>query len=263
MSEQSGVEHLLAVVDRLREPGGCPWDREQTLESLKPYLVEECYELLDAIDGGDVDEHRDELGDVLLQVVLQARIRSEERAFDFNDVANHLADKLERRHPHVFGDVEVKDASDVVRNWDKIKRQEKREDGVKSIAAGIPGGFPALRRAQKIQQRAARDGFDWCSLSDVLDKVQEELDEIRQALDSGSQEHFREEVGDLLFAAVNLCRFAGLESEDLLNEASAKFAKRYDELKRRVTASGRDVHDCSAAELDAEWNHVKRNSACR
>jgi tetrapyrrole methylase family protein/MazG family protein len=256
VSREPGIDRLLAVIARLRGEDGCPWDREQTLDSLKKYLVEECYELLDAIEGGSPDEHLDELGDVLLQVVLQTQIRSEEKAFCFDDVANHLADKLVRRHPHVFSDVKVDSVDDVVRNWAAIKSEEKEPD--ESISAGIPRCLPSLHRADKIQVRASRAGFDWDNVADVLAKVEEELAEVREALESGDREHFKEELGDLLFAVVNLGRFEKTDSSDALNDAIRKFCGRFDAVKKRISASGRVMESCTLEELDAEWDAVKR-----
>lgn len=256
MSRESGIDRLLAVVARLRGEDGCPWDREQTLDSLRKYLVEECYELLDAIEGGSTDEHLDELGDVLLQVVLQTQIRSEEKAFCFDDVANHLADKLVRRHPHVFSSVKVDSVDDVVRNWAAIKSEEKEPE--ESIADGIPRHLPSLQRADKIQAGASRVGFDWDNTADVLAKVEEELAEVREALESGDREHFKEELGDLLFATVNLGRFEKTDSADALDGAIRKFSVRFDAVRERIYASGRCMENCTLEELDAEWDAVKK-----
>ena len=259
MSEPRGVLRLLSVVSRLRsEDGGCPWDRKQTLQSLKPYLVEECYELIDAIDGGDVDEHMDELGDVLLQVALQSQIRCEEGAFSFDDVAGRLAEKLIRRHPHVFGDVKADTPEDVVRNWDAIKVKERAADAPKSIVDGIPRHLPSLQRAQRVQSRAARVGFDWDDVEDVINKVEEELEESRDALASGDQVHLKEELGDLLFATVNLSRFQGIDAEDALAAAVQKFTTRFKSVEQRIENSGRVMQECTLEELDAAWNQVKQ-----
>ena len=271
---ERGIDRLLSVVSRLRGDQGCPWDREQTLDSLKQYLVEECYELIDAIDGGAVDEHLDELGDVLLQVVLQSQIRKEEGAFEFEDVANRLADKLIRRHPHVFADVKADTSADVIRNWEAIKAQERaqnvaetndsRDEGEaakparRSVVDGIPRHLPALQRAQRVQSRAARVGFDWDDVSDVIGKVEEELAEVREALASGDAKHLKEELGDLLFATVNLSRFQAINAEEALDAAVKKFAVRFNDVERRIHASGRKLNDCTLEEMDAEWDTVKR-----
>jgi len=258
-TDGKSVRGLLAVIARLRGDNGCPWDRKQTLESLKPYLIEECYELLEAIDGGDPDAHRDELGDVLLQVVLQAQIRDEEGIFDFEDVAAHLSEKLIRRHPHVFGDASADTPEEVVRRWAEIKRKERGIKGAPPSATldGIPRQLPALHRAQRIQERAARTGFDWSRIDDVLDKVEEELGEVREALASGSPAAVEEELGDLLFATVNLCRFRGIHAEEALRGAIGKFTVRFHEVERRILASGRQLEQCTLEEMDREWDAVK------
>ncbi len=252
-----GIDRLLSVVGRLRSDEGCPWDREQTLESLKQYLIEECYELVDAIDSGDAAHHKDELGDVLLQVVLQAQIRSEQGAFTFDDVASQLADKLIRRHPHVFADVVADTPAEVIKNWEAIKATEKQQDGRKSVVDGIPRHLPSLQRAQRVQVRAARVGFDWDDVSDVICKVEEELAETREALASGDVAHLKEELGDLLFATVNLSRFREINAEEALDAAVKKFVFRFSEVERRIHATGRSLNDCTLAEMDAEWENVK------
>ena len=258
--ETRGIDRLQSVVDRLRGDQGCPWDREQTLDSLKQYLVEECYELIDAIDSGDVAHHREELGDVLLQVVLQSRIRQEQGAFTFDDVANLLADKLIRRHPHVFADVVADTPADVIRNWEAIKAAEKQADEPKSVVHGIPRHLPALQRAQRVQVRAARVGFDWDDVSDVICKVEEELAETREALASGDEAALKEELGDLLFATVNLSRFRQINAEEALDAAVKKFVFRFQEVERRIHAAGRSLNDCTLEEMDAEWDNVKQAS---
>jgi tetrapyrrole methylase family protein/MazG family protein len=260
----NSFQRLLSVVSRLRGENGCPWDRKQTLQSLKPYLIEECYELIDAIDSGNVDNHLEELGDVLLQVVLQAQIRSEEQAFSIDDVAERLAEKLERRHPHVFGDVEADTPEDVIRNWEAIKAEEKRhklnasDAETSSVTDGVPRHLPALQRAHRIQVRAARVGFDWDEVADVICKVEEELEEVREALASGDVEHLKEELGDLLFATVNLSRFQEINAEEALDKAVAKFVDRFKAVEQRIHASGRDMRNCTLEELDAEWNNIKQ-----
>jgi tetrapyrrole methylase family protein/MazG family protein len=252
-----GIDRLLKVVAKLRGPNGCPWDREQTLSTLKQYLIEESYEVLDAIDSGDVDKHREELGDVLLQVALHSRIRDEQGRFNFDDVADKLADKLIRRHPHVFGNVVARNSKQVLQNWEVIKTAE-RKDGRKSVVEGIPRHLPALQKAQRIQSRVARLGFDWSRTAEVERKVEEEFREIRQAMRSGKKRRIREEMGDLFFALVNLCRFLDLNAEEVLEKANAKFMKRFMEVERRIHAEGKKVSDCALAEMDAHWEAVKK-----
>lgn len=252
-----GIDRLLGVVDRLRDEGGCPWDREQTLRSLKPYLIEEAYELLDAIDSGDAARHAEELGDVLLQVVLQARIRKEEGAFGFDDVAGRLADKLVRRHPHVFGDVIAGDADRVLRNWEAIKAGERGKG--RSVIEGVPRHLPALQKAQRVQSRASRVGFDWERAAEVLDKVEEEIREIREAADEGGRPGIKDEIGDLFFSLVNLCRFHAVDAEEALQEAVEKFRRRFQDVERRVRAEGRTPADCALHELEAHWRAAKNS----
>lgn len=252
-----GIKRLLEVVARLRGKNGCPWDREQTVQSLKQYLIEESYEVLDAVDSGDSDKHKEELGDVLLQVALHSRIREEEGRFSFSDVADALAAKLIRRHPHVFGEVIAKNSKQVLQNWEKIKTGEGK-NGKKSVMEGVPRHLPALQKAQRVQSRVARFGFEWDHIRDVMRKVEEELDETRRAMKTGRKNRIAEEIGDLFFALVNLCRFLDLQAEETLQKANAKFIERFNGVERRVSAEGRSLGDCTLAELDSHWEAVKR-----
>jgi len=249
------LQRLVAIMARLRGPDGCPWDREQTLKSLSPYLLEETYELLEAIDAGDPVAHREELGDVLLQVVFQARIREEEGAFDLGDVAQGIADKMERRHPHVFGDEKAETAEEVVRSWEALKDAEKSERA--SVMDGVPDALPALARSQKLQLRAARVGFDWTQLEDVLHKLEEELEELHHARNLGDAEAMEAELGDLLFSVVNLGRHLNVSAEDALRGSARRFERRFREVERRLGASGRTPADASLSELDELWDEVK------
>lgn len=242
---------------RLRGPGGCPWDAEQSLDSLKQYLIEEAYEVLDAIDSGDADKHLEELGDLLLQVVFQSQVRSEEGRFTLKEVAEAIRAKLVRRHPHVFGDVQVSGAGDVLKNWDRIKKAEKGGKP-KSILEGVPRHLPALQRAHQVQVRAARAGFDWTAADDVLAKIEEEVAEVRAAIQAGTARDIGEEIGDLLFAVVNLSRFQKLRAEELLDRTVRKFTRRFQAIEQAVHEKGRQMTDCSLAELDALWEAVKR-----
>jgi MazG family protein len=244
------------VIERLRGEGGCPWDREQTLSSLKPQLIEEAYELVEAVESDDPAWHAEELGDLLLHIALHCQIRREQGRFDFNAVAHGIADKLIRRHPHVFGDVAVSGASEVLRNWEAIKAAEK-QDSRRSALDGVPRALPALLRAHRVQTRAARVGFDWKQVSDVAAKVEEELTEVREAIAAGRREDVEREAGDLLFAVVNLCRFQGLSAEEALSAAVARFVTRFQAVEQRVAREGRRPADCTLDELDAHWNAVK------
>ena len=252
------MEELLGVIARLRGEGGCPWDRKQTLESLRPFLVEESCELLDAIESCDPVAHRDEMGDVLLQVLLQARIREEEGQFDFDGVAGHLRDKLVRRHPHVFGDAEAVTPEDVVRNWNAIKVQERGEGARTKRLDDLPGVLPALMRAQRVQERAARQGFDWSCVEQVLDKVEEEIGEVREALSDGDGARIEDELGDLLFALVNVCRVRKLDAESVLRKATSKFVRRFHEMEALLQADSRTIPGCEPGDLDRVWEAVKR-----
>lgn len=256
------MERLLAIMRRLRSENGCPWDREQTLQSLKPYLIEECYEVLDAIDEGDPQKHAEELGDLLLQIVFQAQIRSERNEFRFDDVARAISEKLIRRHPHVFGDVKADTPEAVVKNWEAIKRTEK-EGAPRSVVAGIPRHLPALQKAEQVQIRAARVGFDWDKAHQVVDKIEEEFREVKEAMVAGAGEKIREEIGDLLFAVVNLSRFLGYNAEEALNDTVKKFVRRFQAIEQRIHEQGRKLSDCSLAEMDSIWNAVKEQEQDR
>jgi len=259
---QRGIERLLGVVGTLRGEGGCPWDREQTLASLRQYLIEESYELVDAIDSGDPDRHEEELGDVLLQVILQARLREERGDFTFDHLAGRLADKLVRRHPHVFGDTEVSGSGEVLKNWESIKAGEK-SGGRRSAVEGVPRHLPALQKAQRVQSRASRVGFDWSRAADVIAKVEEELDELKAAIADNGKQEITEEMGDLLFAVVNLSRFCDVIAEEALHATTVKFVGRFQEVERRIREQGKELADCSLAEMDAHWEAIKQESGRR
>jgi len=249
------MARLAAIMTRLRGPDGCPWDREQTLASLKPCLLEEAYELLETMDGPEPEAHAEELGDILLQVVFQARIREEQGQFGLGDVARLLADKLIRRHPHVFGAAAVADSDEVLRNWEAIKRSEK--DGARSALDGVPRTLPALSRAQRIQSKASRVGFDWPDANGPKAKIAEELEEFSAAASEGDRPAIIHEAGDLLFSVVNLCRFFKIDAEEALQEANARFMRRFREVERRVREEGKDLRDCPLPVLDAHWDAVK------
>lgn len=255
------LDRLREIVRRLRGEGGCPWDREQTLESLRPYLIEESYEVLDALEAGGTGQHCEELGDVLLQIYLHAQIREEDGEFTIDDVARTLCEKLVRRHPHVFGDVDAADSATVLKNWERIKASEKDTGDARSLTDGIPTQLPALQKAQRMQSRVSRAGFDWDTVDGALAKVEEELAEIREALEEDRQEAVQEEIGDILFAVVNLCRFRKINAEDALRRTVDKFATRFRRIEARVQAEGRRVEDCTLEELDTHWNAVKRRES--
>jgi tetrapyrrole methylase family protein/MazG family protein len=252
------LERLMGIIRRLRGPGGCPWDQKQTLDSLKSGLIEEAYEVIDAIESGDCSDLEEELGDLLLQIIFQSQICEENGHFEFSDVATAIADKLERRHPHVFGDVEVSGVEEVLQNLDAIKKAEKQDgDKPASIVSGIPRHLPALQKAHQVQKRAARAGFDWKHIDDVLDKLHEEIAEVKDAINRNHEEDIRGELGDLLFSVVNVSRFLGHNPEELLNHNVKKFVRRFQSVEEKVSASGREFKDFSLDELDVFWDEVK------
>jgi tetrapyrrole methylase family protein / MazG family protein len=255
--EESQIDRLRNVMKRLRAPDGCPWDRKQTIGSLKSGLIEETYELVDAMESGDRDELREELGDLLLQVVFQAQIAAEEGSFTFDDVARGIADKLVRRHPHVFGDVQADTPDEVIRNWEKIKKTEKSGDKPRSLVAGIPRHLPALAKAHLVQKRVAKVGFEWDEIGEVVAKLEEELAEVKEAMAQRDAAAIREELGDLLFSAVNLSRYLGHESEEVLHESIAKFMRRFRDVEDRLHTEQREFDQCSVAELETVWQAVK------
>lgn len=259
MNSESSFTELVEVMARLRAPNGCPWDREQTHATLKPYLLEETYEALEAIDIGDDDELCKELGDVLLQVVFHAQIAAEENRFGIEEVARAIVDKLIRRHPHVFADVEVDGSEQVLQNWEQIKKQERQEQGeaTPSLLDGIPKQLPALMRAQRMQARVSRQGFDWDQIEGPLDKVEEEFAELRQAWASGETPAIEDEFGDLLFALVNTGRFLNVDPEQSLRQSTDKFERRFRALEEAVRTSGREISALSLQELDAIWDEIK------
>ena len=256
-SSAPAIQQLRAIVARLRAPEGCPWDREQTHTSLRAGLIEEAYEVVEAINTADDANLREELGDLLLQSVMHAQIAAEEGRFDFDDVARGIAEKLIRRHPHVFGEDRCADSAEVLRKWDDIKRAEKG-DRATSALDGISGGLPALLRAEKVQKKAARVGFDWSEAAPVVAKIREELAEVEAELALGPNGKIEEEIGDLLFSVVNLARKLKVDGETALQRATDKFAARF----RQVEALGRErgiaLDTLTLAELDTLWDEVKR-----
>jgi MazG family protein len=262
MTSADAFTRLVDIMARLRAPGGCPWDREQSRESLRPYLIEEAYEALDAIDSGNVDSIRDELGDVLLQVVFHARIAAERGEFDVADVCRAVSDKLERRHPHVFGNVSVRDSEEVLRNWAAIKARERRDRGDSdSAVAGLPASLPALLYAQRLGEKAARVGFDWPSLDGVLAKVREELEELERALVAGDGTAAGDELGDLLFTLASVGRHVGHSAELTLRQAVSRFVARFQEMERQAGTEGAPLAERSAEDLDRLWRAAKRACA--
>ncbi len=256
---EKALRRLLDIMDRLRDPGGCPWDREQTLRTLTPYLLEEAHEVIEAIEAGDVAHHKEELGDLLFQVVFQARIAKEEGKFDFAQVCDVIADKLTRRHPHVFADVEVSGSGEVIRNWERIKAEERKEKGQapRSAIGGVPVALPALVRAERLTEKAAAVGFDWPEATAVLAKVQEELAELSEAIERGAQPAVEHELGDLLFAIANLGRWLKVHPEEALRGTLRRFESRFHHVESRLQERGRSPRDSTLAEMDALWDEAK------
>ena len=261
MEETSNFEELVRVMKRLRAPEGCPWDREQTHSSLKPYMLEEVYEALEAIDAENDSELCKELGDVLLQVVFHAQIAEEEDRFTIEDVAGAIVEKLVRRHPHVFADAEVDSTEHVIANWEEIKKQERRDAGQQnpSHLDGIPKSLPALMRAQRMQARAARQGFDWREVGGALDKVEEEFAELRRENEEGSTDTVEAELGDLLFSLVNVSRFLHVDPEQALQRAIAKFEKRFRSVESALREREQSMRNSTLEELDALWDEAKKH----
>ncbi len=252
-------ETLRRVIATLRGPNGCPWDRKQTHASLKRYLLEEAYELLEAIDEGDDDHMVEELGDVLLQVMLHAQIGADRGLFSIDDVIRTLTAKMIRRHPHVFGDVTAETAEQVVANWEKIKEKEKGGGLSESILADIPKNLPGTMRAYELQKRAAKVGFDWDDAAPIWQKVEEEMAEFRAETSGGRRDRLVGEFGDLLFALINLARYYGIQPEEALQMANDKFARRFAYIEEQVRKSGRSITSFSLAELDRFWEEAKEN----
>ncbi len=257
------TQQLLDLMARLRHPEqGCPWDVKQDFASLTPYLIEEAYEVIDAIERNDVDDLRTELGDVLLQVVFHSQIANEQGLFNFEQVAESICDKLIRRHPHVFADTVFNSDAERQQAWEQAKADERQEKNKAtaqaSVLAGVASSLPALMACEKIQDRAAHHGFDWPEVAPVFAKVHEELDEVKEAFESGDQAHIQEEIGDLLLVVVNLARHLKVNPEIALKESTQKFSKRFRYIEQQVALSGRELLDCELAELDAFWNEAKQ-----
>ena len=250
------MARLLKIMARLRRPkDGCPWDLEQTLDTIKPHLIEEAYEALDAMESGNREHLAEELGDLLLQIVFQSQIASEEGSFNFADVAQGISDKLIRRHPHIFGDVKVADSKEVLRNWDAIKKTENKAR--ESALDGVPKHTPPLHRAYQLQKRAARVGFDWSDIQDVFAKLEEEIVELKEAVAAQDRKHVLEELGDVLFSVVNIARFVKVDPAYALELTNAKFSRRFRIVENEIVSSGRKMKDCTLAQMDEIWNRLR------
>lgn len=254
------INTLLDVVARLRNPEtGCPWDIKQTFDSMLPNLLEETYEVAEALHAQDRTALREELGDLLLQVVFLSQLAKEEGSFSFDDVVNDLHDKLIFRHPHVFGDSSAKNSEEALQNWEHQKAEEKKRKGQTSILDDLPYALPALTRANKLQKRCAKVGFDWDNPDDVFAKVEEELEEVAQELQAPNIAQYKlsEELGDLLFATVNLCRHHQIDAESCLRQSNVKFENRFKKIEHYLVKNGKELTACTLAELDSIWNEIK------
>ena len=264
MTDAPDLARLLAIMARLRDPErGCPWDRAQSFATIAPYTIEEAYEVAEACERGDAGALRDELGDLLFQVVFHARMAEEAGLFAFNDVARAISDKMVRRHPHVFADAVIADEAAQTVAWEEHKAAERRAEAAASGAApsaldGVGPALPALARAEKLQRRAARVGFDWPDLPPILDKIAEEIDEVRDALAGGDAARIADEIGDLLFAVTNLARRAETDAEQALRGACRKFERRFRRVEALLAASGRSPETASLEEMESQWQKAKR-----
>lgn len=262
MQDYPNLQRLLEVMQRLRDPvNGCPWDRQQTFQSIVPFTIEEAYEVADAIEHGSMDDIKDELGDLLFQVIFYAQLGREQNEFDFEVVAGAVADKLIRRHPHVFEEQRVESEQQLSRNWETIKRQERQQQGKidHSVLANIPAGMAPLMRANKIQKRCAKVGFDWPELPPVVDKIHEEIDEVLAEVNQPIINHHavEEEIGDLLFAVVNLSRHLQVEPETALRKANYKFEQRFRGVEAHFNQHGQSIEQATLDEMEAVWQRVK------
>lgn len=255
MSKKS-FEDLVALMTTLRGPDGCPWDRKQTLADLKPYVIEEAYEVVDAIDRDDRAALLEEIGDFLLEAVFITEITREEGTFDVYDSITAIHDKLVRRHPHVFGDVEANDAEQVLVNWEKLKSAERKAEN-KSVLSGVPQSLPALLKASRLTEKAARVGFDWRRTEDVFEKLDEELGELKDAIGTGEQQHIHDELGDLLFTIANIARKLNVNAEEALQSTNRKFSRRFEAMESQVHGRGQNLDELTLEEMDKLWDDAK------
>ncbi len=251
MEKTATFNRLLQIMDDLREK--CPWDRKQTIQTLRQLTIEETYELADAITDEDWKSIREELGDILLHIVFYAKIASEKQQFDINDVINGVCDKLIARHPHIYGDVKVEDEEQVKQNWEKLKLKE----GKKSVLSGVPVSLPALVKAMRLQEKAKQTGFEWDNTTQVWDKVKEEVGELEEVVNTGNQDEMEAEFGDVLFSLVNYSRFINIDAENALERTNKKFQRRFQQMEALALEQGRHLNDMNLTEMDTLWNKVK------
>jgi len=249
---------LIEIVDTLMGENGCPWDNVQTRESLKPYLVEETYEVLEALDTNDPDQIKDELGDLLYQILFHSKISSKNNEFDIKDVLNNLKEKMVRRHPHVFKEGQVNTPDQVIERWEEIKKEEKTHSNHPSILDSVPKQLPSLLRAQKLQKKAAKEGFDWDEISDVFDKLDEEISEFKSAVLEGKGTDIQSELGDILFVLVNIAKFKKIDAEEALRSTNNKFIKRFQYIEKEVAKQGKTLKETSLEDMERHWQNAKK-----
>jgi tetrapyrrole methylase family protein/MazG family protein len=252
------IQDLLGIMTKLRGERGCPWDKAQTHETLRPYVVEEAYEVVDAIDRGNINDLEEELGDLLLQVVFHCRLAEESGRFTFEDVVDGVCKKMVRRHPHIFGDVKVNNSGEVLKNWEDIKQDEKELKSHAESMANIPKAMPALMRAFKVQEKAARVGFDWDDIDDVMNKVFEEVEELNEVYKGNNRDRIKDELGDLLFAVVNVSRFLGINPELAIEGTIQKFIRRFGFVEREALKKDKDLQTMTLQEMDRLWDKGKK-----
>ncbi len=255
---ESTFKRLVEIVDVLMSENGCPWDRVQTRETLKPYLVEETYEVLEALDEDHPEKIKEELGDLLYQIMFHAKIGEQKNEFNVGDVIDSISEKMVRRHPHVFADSAVDTPDGVVEQWEEIKKTEKNNQGQKSILDNIPKGLPGLQRAQQLQKKAAKQGFDWDKIEDVFAKLDEEIAEFKEAFLNGDDQHLQSELGDILFVLVNLSRFKKLNAEEALRQTNNKFIQRFQHIEKEVAKRGKELKDATLEEMEQYWQDAKK-----
>ncbi|MCX8030979.1 MAG: nucleoside triphosphate pyrophosphohydrolase [Thermodesulfovibrionales bacterium] len=250
------LEQLINIMAMLRSEKGCPWDKEQTKESLKPYLIEETYELVEAIEENNPKKIKEELGDLLFQIIFHCQIAAENKQFNIYDVIDKISKKIVNRHPHVFASMEVTSTQEIKKQWHEIKREEGKFQ--ESILQGIPKKLPGLLRAQRLQSRASKVGFDWHRIEDVITKVEEELKELKTAIESKQKKNIEEELGDIIFVLVNVARFAGINAEDALNKTTTKFINRFQFIEKKAKEAGTTLSEMTLEEMDSLWEEAKR-----
>ena len=261
MQNENSLETLIDIMKKLRSPEGCPWDKEQTHDSIKKYIIEETYEFIEALEENDSEKMKDELGDLLFQIIFHCQMANEKELFSIYDVIKTSKEKMVRRHPHVFGSVKIEKSNEVIDQWEKIKKKEKNHLHRKSILDGVPIHLPSLIRAYKVQKKAAKVGFDWDKPEDIIDKIHEELEETKDALKNSTTDHLKEEIGDLFFAVANLARFLHFDPEELSRKSVDKFVNRFKKIEKTMDEQGKNFNDTSIEEMEEIWVRNKKLSS--